>query len=138
MRRSSVALLAAILLVGGSLVALFMPRAGYAAAPNVRIVTPAGITIDGSAGDWDSKPADFLADMFQAGISTKPILSKVYGRYDCGTKTFYMYVQTVPDWVILPSNNDNYVKVGGTQKLVDGNDSGRTQPPAFAYIGTRG
>ena len=49
-----------------------------------------------------------------------------------------MYVQTVPDWVILPSNNDNYVKIGGTQKLVDGGDSGRTQPPAFAYTGTSG
>src|SRR6478735_1546100 len=98
---------AATVLVVGCFVGLITARVGYAAAPDVRIVTPAGITIDGSAGDWDSKPADFLADMYQAGISTKPVLSKVYGRYDCGTGTFYMYVQTDPDWVILPSNNDN-------------------------------
>ena len=129
---------AAVLLAGGALIGLFTVRVSYAAAPDVRIVTPAGITIDGSAGDWDSLGPDFLADMYQAGIPTKQVLSKVYGRYDCGTGTFYMYVETVPNWVILPSNNDNYVKLGQSQKLVDGNDSGRTQPPAFAYIGEHG
>ena len=34
-----------------------------AAAPNVREVTPAGISIDGSRSDWDSPNADYLANM---------------------------------------------------------------------------
>ena len=58
------------------LVAVAIPRDGYAAAPNVRIVTPAGIAIDGSNGDWDNQSADFLSDMYTAGKPDKPVLAK--------------------------------------------------------------
>ena len=128
---------AAILLAGGALVAVSIPRVGYAAAPNVRIVTPANIDIDGSNGDWDSQSADFLSDMYQAGKPEKPVLSKLYGRYDCGTNTFYVHVVTVQGWSILPSDNDNYVKLGQTDKLVDGSDPPGGSPPSFAYIGAK-
>ena len=52
-----------------------------------------------------------------------PVLSHLYGRYDCSTQTFYVLVVTIRGWAILPSNNDNYVKLGQTQKLVDGSNS---------------
>ena len=120
MRRLTARRFAAILLAGGALVAVSIPRVGYAAAPDVRIVTPANIDIDGSNGDWDSQSADFLSDMYQAGNPDKTVLSKLYGRYDCGTNTFYVHVVTVQGWSILPSDNDNYVKLGQTDKLVDG------------------
>ena len=95
MRHSSVARSAIVLLAACALVALTIPLAGYAATPNVRPVTPANITIDGSDGDWDSQSLDFLADMYEAGKPEKRVLSKLYARYDCGTET--MYVQVVDD-----------------------------------------
>src|SRR6476620_3655775 len=98
------------------------PSTVLAAAPDVREVSPAGITIDGSAADWDEPAADFLSDMFEAGKPDKDVLSHLYGRYDCSSETFYVLVQTVPHWHILPSDNDNYVKLGQTDKLVDGSD----------------
>ena len=137
MRRLTACRFAAILLAGGGLVAVSVPRVGYAAAPDVRIVTPAGIDLDGHNGDWDSQSADFLSDMYQAGNSAKPVLSKLYGRYDCGTNTFYVHVVTVQGWSILPSDNDNYVKLGQTDKLVDGSDPPGGSPPSFAYIGAK-
>ena len=114
------------------------PTTTLAAAPDVREVTPAGITIDGSSGDWDEPAADFLANMFEAGKPEKDILSRLYGRYDCSTETFYVFVRTVVGWNILPSNNDNYVKLGQTDKLVDGSSGNNGVPPDFAYIGATG
>ena len=113
------------------------PATTLAAAPDVREVSPADITIDGSAADWDEPAADFLSDMFEAGKPDKDVLSKLYGRYDCATETFYVLVQTVPHWNILPSDNDNYVKLGQTDKLVDGSDGHDGVPPDFAYIGAK-
>ena len=43
-----------------------------------------------------------------------------------------------PGWNILPSNNDNYVKLGQTDKLVDGSSGSNGVPPDFAYIGATG
>src|SRR4029079_4628048 len=114
------------------------PSTTLAAAPDVREISPAGITIDGSATDWDELAADFVSDMFEAGKPDKDVLSKLYGRYDCSTGTFYVLVQTVPHWHILPSNNDNYVKLGETDKWVDGSDGHDGAPPDFAYIGSTG
>jgi hypothetical protein len=94
-------------------------------------------SIDGSSGDWDSPSADYLADMYEAGIPTKPVLARAYGRYDCGTGTFYVHIVTVSGWTILPSDNDNYVKLGQSQKLVDGTDGPGGSPPAFAYVGAK-
>ena len=39
--------------------------------------------------------------------------------------------------MILPSDNDNYVKLGQTDKLVDGSDAPGGSPPSFAYIGSK-
>ncbi len=75
--------------------------------------------------------------MYTAGKPDKPVLAKFYARYDCGTKTFYAHVVTVSGWVIVPSDNDNYVKLGQTDKLVDGSDAPGGSPPSFAYIGSK-
>ena len=97
---------------------LVQPAPALAAAPDVRDASPSGIDIDGSATDWD-RGADFLADMYEAGKPDKRILSTSYARYDCATGTMYVLVETVPDWVILPSDSDNFVMNGNSQKLVD-------------------
>ena len=129
--------LAGTLFAAVALVAIAIPQVGYAAISVVRIVTPAGITIDGSSGDWDNPSKDFLSDMYTAGKPDKPVLAKLYGRYDCGTNTFYVHVVTIEGWVILPSDNDNYVKLGQTDKLVDGTDAPGGSPPSFSYIGSK-
>ncbi len=124
---------ALVLAIGGVLSALPV----LAAAPNVREVTPAGIAIDGSRVDWDDPSADFLANMYEAGKPDHPVLAKLYGRFDCASRTFYVHVTTVSGWVVIPSDSDNYVKQGQTDKLVDGDD-GLGPPPAFAYISKDG
>ena len=64
--------LAGTLLAAVALVVIAIPQVGYAAISVVRIVTPAGITIDGSSGDWDEPSKDFLSDMYTAGKPDKP------------------------------------------------------------------
>ena len=38
----------------------------------------------------------------------------------------------------MPSDNDNYVKIGASDKLVDGSDTPGGGPPDFAYVGPYG
>ncbi len=131
-------LLAALTVLGLALSSgLAQPAPALAAAPDVRYVSPSGVAVDGSAADWD-RGADFLADMFEAGKPDKRILSTSYARYDCATGTMYVFVEAVPDWVILPSDSDNYVKIGNSQKLVDGSYGANGTPPDFRYIGSTG
>ena len=128
--------IAGTLAVAAVIVALAVPAgpAVMAAAPDVREVSPAGISIDGSRSDWDSPSADYLADMYEAGKPDNPVLSKLYARYDCATQTMYVLVVTTTGWKILPSDADNYVKIGQTDKRVDGSDGPGSTPPAFAYV----
>jgi len=72
--------------------------------------------------------------MYEAGNPDHPVRSHLYGRYDCSTQILYLEVVNIPGWLILPSNNDNYVKLGQTQKLVDGSDPADGAQPDFAYI----
>ena len=123
---------ASLALVG--LLSALVPQVASAAAPDVREVTPAGIVINGSQSDWDSPSADFLTNMFEAGDPTKRILARAYGRYDCGTQTFYILVVSITGWTILPSNGDNYVKLGQTDVLVNGASGANGTPPDFTYI----
>ncbi len=50
-----------------ALLAASAPGVALAAAPDVREVSPAGISIDGSVADWDDPTADYLAPMYTAG-----------------------------------------------------------------------
>ncbi|MET0772216.1 MAG: hypothetical protein ABWZ82_03950, partial [Candidatus Limnocylindrales bacterium] len=50
----------AALVVAVAMLAAQLPAIVSADAPNVREVSPAGININGGAGDWDQPDADFL------------------------------------------------------------------------------
>ncbi len=115
-----------------------MPAAVLAAAPDVRELDPATVAVDGSIADWEAPfgagNPNYLADMFQAGKPEKPVLATAYGQYDCGTGTMYVMVRTEPGWQIVPNGGDNYVKIGQTDKRVDGNSGNDGTPPDFEYF----
>src|SRR6478752_1103577 len=58
-----------------------------------------------SAKPLRSGAVAILANMYEAGKPDKPVLSRLYGRYDCSTETFYVFVRTIQGWVVLPSDN---------------------------------
>ncbi|MEA3335321.1 MAG: SdrD B-like domain-containing protein [Chloroflexota bacterium] len=91
--------------------------------------------VDGDPGEWDLDD-DFFADMHKAGNPDKPVLSKLYVRYDCATETGYVLVLPEPGIAIeaYHTGGEHYVKVDGNQLVsnLDGNDG---TPPDFAYIG---
>jgi hypothetical protein len=106
-----------------------------AAAPNVN--TGSGITVDGSFADWTE--ADFFADMYRAGDSSKEVESKLYLRYDCTAGILYVRVDPVDGVTIIETDGDNFVKFGNDDKKVDGSDAppDATQPN-FAYAPNNG
>jgi hypothetical protein len=107
------------------------PTTILAAAPDLPDVTPAEIAIDAADGDWDDPAADFLSDMF-GRANRKDVLSRLYGRYDCSTETFY--VSSRPSRLEHPAvNSDNYVKLGQTDKLVDSSSGHNGAPPDFIH-----
>ena len=59
-------------------------------------------------------------------------------RYDCARELMVVFVEAIRNWAILPSNADNYVKIGQTDKLVDGSSGNNGTPPDFAYISSTG
>ncbi len=73
------------------------------------VITPtAGIAaVDGDTEEWNQSAdsADFAAKMYEAGNSSKDLLSNLYIRYDCSTKTAYVLVMAVEgQW---PHKDDN-------------------------------
>ena len=72
--------------------------------------------------------------MFQAGKPEKPVLAKAYGQYDCGSGTMYIMVRTQPNWQIVPTAADNYVKLGQKNKQVNGGAGDDGTPPDFKYF----
>ena len=101
-RRVGGILLSCLLAVAAGLGALAdHPGVAYGAAPNVRYLSPSGITIDGSDADWD-RTQDFLAEMFEAGKPEKRVLSLAYARYDCAAGTMVVFIETV-DWLGDPA-----------------------------------
>ena len=96
--------------------------------------TYASAVIDGSYAEWDLTN-DFFAHMKEAGKPEKVNLSDLFVRYECVTETAYVLVLRTNDYTINPSDDDNFVKLGNTNKLVDGSN----RPPDgvlpdFAYI----
>ena len=92
-------------------------------------------TVDGNISEWDLTN-DFFANMWRAGDSTKnnpSIDAKLYLRYDCDNEVLYALVlgETGP---VLELPDDNFIKLGNSTKLVDGNDNNDGTPPDFAWI----
>jgi len=83
----------------------------------VRVLTPAGITIDGDLSDWDTQ--DELAPLNEGGDTSKPVLAQSYARYDCATGTLYLMVLNNEGWLVVPSRDDTYVKSGETVLIDD-------------------
>ena len=112
--------------------ALAVPAAAAPPQP-----TYATATVDGDASEW-SLVNDHFADMHRAGDPDKPVESKLYLRYDCGTQTLYALVLAEPltSKIDAGAPDDSFVKLGNSTKLVDGNDAppDGTQPE-FAWVG---
>ena len=100
-----------------------LPGLVFAAAPSVHELWDAGIDIDGSSKDWDTSKDDFLADLREGSSSKGAVRASLYGRYECGTETMFVRVKTVDDWLIVPSDKDNYAGIGDS-KRVDGGSIG--------------
>ncbi|MCF6148555.1 MAG: hypothetical protein E3K37_07845 [Candidatus Kuenenia sp.] len=110
----------------------------FAASPPIPTFDTA--TVDGDPSEWnlaEDGSGDFFANMWRAGDSQKPnpsIDAKLYLRYDCKNEILYALVlgETGP---VLELPDDNFIKLGNTTKLVDGNDDNNGTPPDFAWIG---
>jgi hypothetical protein len=92
--------------------------------------------INGDDGEWAA--SDYFADMLQAGGNGghTEVLSKVYLRFECATRTLYARVRVndaeYPGIVIdTGQSGEHYVKIDGT-KIVDDQSSSF----AFVYSGT--
>ncbi|MGQ9600086.1 MAG: hypothetical protein ACUVWZ_11800 [Anaerolineae bacterium] len=122
---------------------LFVPPAFVSAAnpiieayPNPTYVRA---FVDGDPSEWDLTN-DFFANMYLAANPAKPVLSKLYVRYDCRAGTLYVLVLAEPGHLIdVDSGTGNhFVKLGNTNKLVDAAAGNDGTPPDFAYINLSG
>ncbi|WP_426574891.1 hypothetical protein [Aquihabitans sp. McL0605] len=90
-------------------------------------------TVDGSPGEWSG------GDIFGSLYSNHPpytALATASLRYDCDAKVLYVYV-AASDGVILQTLDpeEDYVRVGGGGKIVDGLSGNDGTAPDFAFVG---
>jgi hypothetical protein len=105
----------------------------HAAAPPEP--TYAGANVDGDTGEWNLEN-DFFANMYRAGNADKPVESKLYLRYDCPSQTLYALVLAQSGVPVLANlSGDQFVKLGNSTKLVDGNSGDDGTPADFAWVG---
>ena len=117
-----------------ALVLLMVSNPAFAAEP-----TYGPATVDGDFSEWDLAN-DFFADMYVAGDSTNPVLSKLFLRYDCSTYSLYALVLEMPEDGKSPDlqPEDAWLKLHdwdwSDNKLIDGNGEGNTSPRGFAWV----
>ena len=122
---------AAVMVAGIVLLTALVAPATLAAAPNP---SPGSVTVDGDTGDW-SLGADFFADMTDAGLAGRPVLAKLYLRYDCSAEVLYALVLAQNGEKARQDRPENaYVRIDGSGKLIDGNDGNNGTPPDFAWV----
>jgi hypothetical protein len=119
----------------------FAPLAVSAAAPNVVTGTA---TVDGNYSEWNLT-ADFFANMYIGGDSSKTLWSKAYLRYDYSTGTLYVLVLDVLEnksstasgnaWVAECPVTDTNIK---NNKVVSDSSGNNGVPPDFAWISSSG
>src|SRR5262249_46342065 len=90
--------------------------------PDVHIVDPANIVIDGNSNDWDNPGQDKFANLPTLGNGSAGTIAHLYARYSCDAERMYVFVNTLGDWVVVPSDADNFVKKGD-ELLVNGSSS---------------
>jgi hypothetical protein len=112
------------------------PAAVGAASPPVP--THGSATVDGATGDWDLG-ADTFADMTDAGNADKPVVARLYLRYDCDTETLFALVLGVDGTQFRQDRPENaYIRIDGVGKLVSGLSGDDGTPPDFAWVNPDG
>jgi hypothetical protein len=93
--------------------------------------------VDGNSGEWNLVN-DFFSLMYRAGNPTKPVESKAYLRYNCGTGTMYVLVLMEPNSIgyIDPFAQTAWVAINAqNNKVVTENSGDDGIPPDFQWIG---
>ena len=101
------------------------------------IVNYAVADVDGDMSEWDMTEAgpDFYAYMYRAGDPNKPIESHLSLRYNCSTQVLTVLVDAIDGVPIIASSPETaHVKLGNSNKLVDGNDGDDGIAPDFQWI----
>ncbi len=92
--------------------------------------------VNGQYNEWNLEN-DYFANMYQAFNQggNKPLLSKLYLRYDCSKNTMYALVLNEPNIPALQYPNDAWIAIDGiNNKVVTGNSGNDTVPPDFAWV----
>ena len=76
--------------------------------------------VDGNPSEWAAD--DFFANLHKAGKVDKEVLATISLRYDCATEILFASVVPTGTLKINTSPIDNFIKLGDSIKLVDGND----------------
>jgi hypothetical protein len=117
-------------------VAVLGPTSVGAASPP--IPSSGSATVDGSTGDWNLG-ADHFADMTDAGSATKPVVAKLYLRYDCASETLYALVLGVDGTQFRETRPENaYIRIDGAGKLVSGESGNDGTAPDFSWVNPDG
>lgn len=93
--------------------------------------------VDGLYGEWNLT-TDFFANMYRAGIPTKPLESKLYLRYSCKTMKMYSLVLVEPGHVgyIDPLAATSWIAISSLYRKVVNEYSGNNGiAPDFAWVG---
>ena len=77
--------------------------------------------VNGDPSEWAED--DFFANLHKAGKVDKEVLATLSLRYDCTTEILFANVVPTGTVKINTSTVDNFIKLGDSNKLVDGNDS---------------
>lgn len=125
MKRSLVILAALMLILALSV--------SFASAANPPQPTYGVADVDGDTPEWNIAE-DFFANMHEAGRISKPILSKLYLRYDCANEVLYALVSLEDgNHLNWDGIGEHYIKVYNS-KMVDETYGDNNDPPDFAYL----
>ena len=104
--------------------------------PNVGTANVDGL-ITGDSPNWNLNrlEEDWFADMYKAWDENKEVLSYLYIRYDCDTKTMYVLVYQKDGTIPLQVDGDHWIAIDGfNNKVLQESDGDDGTPPDFAFI----
>jgi hypothetical protein len=121
-----------------ALLALSVLGPAAVAAGSPPVPSSGSVTVDGSSSDW-SLAADHFADLTDSGNATKPVVAKLYLRYDCGSGTLYALVLGVDGTQFRQTRPENaYIRIDGAGKAVSGESGNDGTPPDFSWVNPDG
>jgi hypothetical protein len=89
--------------------------------------------VDGDISEWDMAE-DYFAPMHEAGKLDKEILSNLYLRYNSRSHVLYALVLAEGSHIVANMPDDAFIKLGNTDKLVDGTYGNDGNPPDFEWV----